>query len=365
MQENTNRQWGMRIPSLIYFRTRMGMDYRVWLTLAISVVLTSAVLAFRIATVQPCPTVHISVKGTTDHSMVYNFYTGELLTFGLEMTPADPGNIEWDMGDGSPKLTGKTVSHKYQNEGYYMVTMTINGRCRQSLNIRVNQMAMKSFDSPPVASPLPVSQIIDGKDYVTAGELAVYQTDEPASAYEWIVENDERYPIKSGPQAAYSFIDAGQYVIRLTLDNDPAKMYRKTVMVTVPSTKGTTPDELPPLPLPAPRSAADEGQADEVPGQKPVEKNFEVIPDQIFKDNFQALIDGTGTIEDITRYLCEGLQTKVRANGKTYANLGLFAEELKGKKGVLGLGGKKKVKSVNAKREVGSNCVYWLDISYK
>ena len=59
------------------------------------------------------------------------------------------------------------------------------------------------------------------------------------------------------------------------------------------------------------------------------------------------------------------MNTKVRGNGKIYASLTLFGEELKGKKGMLGLGGKRKIKSVHANRETGNNCIYRLDIEYK
>jgi hypothetical protein len=77
------------------------------------------------------------------------------------------------------------------------------------------------------------------------------------------------------------------------------------------------------------------------------------------------VVEGKETLENIAKNMCDGMNTKVRGNGKIYANLALFSEELKGKKGVLGLGGKRKIKSVHANRETGNNCIYRLDVEYK
>ncbi len=362
-------QQGLRPPAHIYFRTRMGVDYRVWLTLVITFIIALAIFALRLTMQQSCADISVDVKGTMDHSGKNSYYAGEHLSFTLRALSANAA-VEWDFGDGSPSVSGKNASHSFQNEGYFLVTVKINGGCSESMNIRISQMNLPTGAglANPVVPGTTMEQVIIGKDYAAVGELSIYQSGEPAEHYEWVVEEKEQYPLKSGPKVSYSFMEAGKYVIRLTLDNDPEKVYRKTVLVRAQPVAGAKPEDLPPLPLPNPKTgdeSAGSGSEQSIAAPAPVNKKFDIIPDQIFKDNFQAIVDGSGTVDEIAQYLCEGANTKVRGNGKTYANLNLFCEELKGKKGVLGMGGKRKIKTVNAKREVGSNCVYWLDVSYK
>jgi hypothetical protein len=212
---------------------------------------------------------------------------------------------------------------------------------------------------------------IIGKDFAGAGELSIYQTGATAAAYEWTIEGNAAFPPKTGSnKVAYSFTEPGAYVIKLKLDNDDAKVYRKTVTVSLnPATAGGAgADELPPLPLPAPPAAGGGGGGNEAsPAETPAaaEKKYELIPDPILKNQMQDVVEGKETLENMAKNMCDGMNTKVRGNGKIYASLTLFGEELKGKKGMLGLGGKRKIKSVHANRETGNNCIYRLDVEYK
>jgi hypothetical protein len=356
----------MQKKAAIYTRYKMGIDYRVWLTLLITALLSVGLLGFKLATTVPCYPVELHLKGVVEHQFAHNYYVGEGIIFHASMKTGK--TVEWDFGDGTPPVTGNKVTHSYKNEGNFLVTATINGKCRESVNVHISQVVMTA-SALPATGAVPIA----GKDILQAGELSLYQCTAPAASYEWTVENDNTFSPKTGSQASFSFTDPGNYIIRLKLDNDETKVFRKTVMVAAGGAAATSADELPPLPLPAPPVENSRGSdnnsapAGTTTADAPAiaEKKVEIIPDPIFKNHLQDVIDGKGTMEDVAKYLCDGMNTKVKGNGKIYSNLSLFGEELKGKKGMLGLGGKRKIKAVKANRDAGNGCVFRLDVEYK
>lgn len=356
----------MQKISGIYTRSRMGIDNKVWLTLLITALISVGLLGFRIATTEPCYEIHLTLKGVVEHPFANNYYVGESIIFKANMKKEQ--KVEWDFGDGTPLRIGEKATHSFIKEGNFLVTATVNGRCMQSLNVHISQVAMSGGGT--TASAVADPNAIIGKDFAAIGELSIYQTAATAGTYEWTVEGNAVFPPKNGNKVSYSFTDPGTYIVTLKLDNDDAKIYRKTVIVSAnpAAAEGAAIDELPPLPLPAPPTGGggnpDAGGAS-VETAAAAEKKFELIPDPILKNQLQDVVEGKETLENIAKNMCDGMNTKVRGNGKIYANLTLFSEELKGKKGMLGLGGKRKIKSVHANRETGNNCIYRLDIEYK
>ncbi|WP_118974065.1 PKD domain-containing protein [Taibaiella koreensis] len=354
----------MQQLSRIYSRNRMGFDNKVWLTLLLTVLLSAGLLGFRIATTEPCYEARLNLKGVVAHARPHYYFVGESIIFQAGMKRLQ--DVSWDFGDGSPAATGVTVTHSYKQEGNFLVTATINGRCLQSVNVHISPIALAT---PVTATPSANGEgAIIGKDFAAAGELAIYQTGMTAGAYEWTIENNTAFPPKPGNKVSYSFTEPGSYVLKLKLDNDETKVYRKTITISMnpADAHGANVDELPPLPLPAPPgegTAAGAGESGPVAEPAPAEKKIELIPDAILKNQLQDVIEGKETLENIAQYMCPG--GKIKGNGTIYANLNLFGETLKGKKGMLGLGGKRKIKSVHANREVGSNCIFRLDVEYK
>lgn len=350
----------------IYTRSRMGIDNKVWLTLLITALISVGLFSFKIATTEPCYDINLTLKGVVEHPYANNYFIGETIIFKANMKKAQ--KVEWDFGDGTPVRIGEKATHSFIKEGNFLVTATVNGKCMQSLNVHISQVAMSVGGTTTSATADP--NAIIGKDFAAAGELSIYQTTVNAGAYEWTVEGNAAFPPKNGNKVSYSFTDPGTYIVTLKLDNDDSKIYRKTVIVSSnpAAAQGASIDELPPLPLPAPPTGSganpDAGGASaETPAA--AEKKFELIPDPIIKNQLQDVVEGKETLENIAKNMCDGMNTKVRGNGKIYANLTLFGEELKGKKGMLGLGGKRKIKSVHANRETGNNCIYRLDVEYK
>jgi PKD repeat protein len=356
----------MQKLSGIYTRSRMGIDNKVWLTLLITAFISVALFGFKIATTERCYDIDLTLKGVVEHPFANNYFVGESIIFKADMKKMQ--KVEWNFGDGTAVTVGNKVTHSYTQEGSFLVTATVNGKCMQSLNVHISQVGMSGGNAP--AAPASDPNAIVGKDFAAAGELAIYQTAATAQVYEWTVEGKAAFPPKNGNKVSFSFTEPGAYVLKLKLDNDDTKVYRKTVTVAVnpAAAQGAGVDELPPLPLPAPPSggggaANNEAGAAETPAA--AEKKYELIPDPILRSQLQDVVEGKETLENIAKNMCDGMNTKVRGNGKIYANLSLFGEELKGKKGMLGLGGKRKIKSVHANRETGNNCIYRLDVEYK
>jgi len=356
-----------KLPA-IYTRSRMGIDNKVWLTFLVTVLLSAGLLGFRMATTEPCFDIRLSLKGVVDHPYAHNYFVGESIIFKAAMKQSR--DVEWDFGDGSPAVKGAQVTHSFANEGNFLVTATVNGKCMQSVNIHISQMNIPGTAAATI-QPADPNGII-GKDFASAGELAVFQTEAVAGSYEWVVVGNPAFGVKQGSKVSYSFTEPGTFVIKLKLDNDEAKVYRKTIVVSAsPAAGGADIDELPPLPLPAPppgNTPAEPGTdaAAAAPEKVPAaEKKVEIIPDPILRNQLQDVIDGKETLDNLAKYMCDGMNGKVKGNGKIYANLSLFGEELKGKKGMLGLGGKRKIRSVKANREAGSNCIFRLDVEYK
>lgn len=357
----------MQKISGIYTRSRMGIDNKVWLTLLITALISVGLLGFRIATTEPCYDINLTLKGVVEHPFANNYFVGESIIFKASMKKTQ--KVEWNFGDGTPVSIGEKITHSYTKEGNFLVTATVNGKCMQSLNVHISQVAMPESN---ITTPAPVdSNAITGKDFAAAGELSIYQTSATAGTYEWTIEGNAAFPPKNGNKVSYSFTEPGTYIVTLKLDNDDTKIYRKAVVVSLnpASAQGATVDELPPLPLPAPPPTGGGTNSDagstSAETQVNAEKRYELIPDPILKNQLQDVIEGKETLENIAKNMCDGMNTKIRGNGKIYANLTLFSEELKGKKGVLGLGGKRKIKSVHANRETGNNCIYRLDVEYK
>lgn len=351
-----------------FTRFYKGLDKNVWLTMGLLSLLALCLLGFKIATHQSCSDVSIKLTGVVEHHYQNHYFVGETIIFDIAADKAQ--NVIWDFGDGTALAKGKKQTHSYVHEGTFLVTVKVNGKCAQSLNLTVSQAVMQRSE---VATPPADINGIMGKDIATVGELSIYQTEANAGTYTWTVDGRSDMGSKGGQMASFTFMEPGAYNLVLMLDNDPNKTHRKTVIVNAAKQVNTTPADLPPLPMPvAPAPKEDRAQSEEIsnnhnsPAEKEIAaKKFEIIPNQILQKQLQAVIDDKETMDNFAKHLCDGANTKVKGNGTIFGNMSLFEKEIKGKKGMLGLGGSRKIKSVSAQRETGSNCIYLLIVEYK
>jgi hypothetical protein len=172
------------------------------------------------------------------------------------------------------------------------------------------------------------------------------------------------------------FLNPGLYTIELALNNDLAKTYKKTVVVTSASAMPTSADMpmngapgpvAPISPNLAPPSNANFNQPKENKTTEQEEENeptVEVkkkkdplfIPDQELKYQLTQIGDKKASILDLKPYFCDGYETttKVQVDGKIIS-LTELCDKLQSKKGLLR--GKPKLESVKIARDPDSKCI--------
>ncbi|HTN45461.1 MAG TPA: PKD domain-containing protein [Flavipsychrobacter sp.] len=333
----------------IFTRTKANIDTRVWLTLIITTILSTGLLAYKIADNVHCVPFDIVVKGYTA-GKEKSFYLGNSIHFTT--TFVGKGEIVWDFGD-KGKATGAAVSHAYQHEGTFIVSATVSGKCVETYKLSVVRLEqIKSANSVSMDNP------ISGPEVIYTGDPASFTSALAADRYEWSVLNSPEFPVQTSASATFSFPVAGTRIIELRLDGDASKIYRKNIQV-LPQQKTaealpmpTGSDPLPPV-LPPP-SHAQEELAEE---KEPAKPKVMIIPNEEFRNLFEAATSGSKDVQSITQYLCNGDKTKVLLNGTEWETVGSFMQKIYNKK-------KFDIKSVEAVRDE-SNCVTILKIKYK
>lgn len=120
-----------------------------------------------------------------------------------------------------------------------------------------------------------------------------------------------------------------------------------------------------PTPIKIDAKAIKEKQEVEQQAAQISEKNHVSITDAEMKLLLNDLAASKKTVADFDKYLCNGANTKTIVNGQAT----VFAElssMLQGKKGILGMGGKKKIVNVTQTFDPdGNNCTVVLNIKLK
>jgi PKD repeat protein len=326
----------------------MGLDTRVWLSLLIVFVMSCLLLGFRLATKQHCSSFKIEVKGY-NNTKPNSYFMGAQITFTAQMPGG--GDVIWDFGDHSAKKSGVSVAHTFTAEGNYLVTATVNGQCTETVNINIQQLPQAAATVTTTAEP---ANPISGPDAPQAAMPINYSCSAPAGSYEWSVVNSPDFPTQKGNIATFTFPTEGSRIIELKLDNDPSKVYRKTIQV-LPAAKLA---ENNPMPSPAPQPVV---AAPPPPADKPEVKDNTpkvlVIPDEEFKSMFDQVTDGKKDALAFNQFLCSGIQTKVLANDTEWETVASFCSKIYNHKKIT-------IKSVTTVRDE-KKCVTIIKVSYK
>ena len=171
--------------------------------------------AFRYKNYKPCEAFQFNVYANY-------FNVGHYIFFKT----ADTKNAEkweWDFGDKSPvdKKSGPLVSHIYKEPGQYIISLTINGECKQYQNIVINNVVKDSirYVFPTVIWPL---------EPILVGQNIMFQdATNGANRWEWYVgegKDSKRFTSKDVP---FTFQKPGVYVVKLFVNgNIDAKQER-------------------------------------------------------------------------------------------------------------------------------------------
>lgn len=329
-----------------YTRTRIGLDNRVWLVLLLTLLLSGVLLGFKMAMHKGCRDIRIAV--TNSEGVADKYHPQDRLKFAAQMEGA--GEIVWDFGDNTPAAKGSSVIHSFGSTGSYFVTVTINGKCREFVNVVVHT----PYLATPASDQAVAGAEIAGPDVPKAGEPVTYTTALNATTYEWNVLNAPEYPTQHTPTATYIFLSPGIKNIELKLDN--GKVYRKTIQVlqgdqpVVDPAANTMPQEMPV------QQQQGEEAAQEPEQQAAPKSTF--IADEVFRDMLNKVTDGDKDASSFNQFLCSGAQTKVRDNGESWTTLGEFCSKIHSKK-------KFQIKSVVTIRDPNDKCVLQIQVKYK
>ncbi len=363
MHFSISKQWG-------------AIDYKVWIPFIILACLSFALFGYRLAHVEKCPGFKISYGSSLvhNHEAPNIFFVNETITFDVG-TQAAGTAFTWDFGDKHMSQSGAKVIHSYPKEGNYLVTATLNGHCKEAINIKIVQNQVSQLnENIPVISP------IVSNDVFKIGDVSVFNTSAVSGNYVWSIEELPVLGKVTTRSASFLFPKAGHFTVLLVLDDGTT--YKKMVQVIDPlggSTTQTTPlppatpIDLPPAPAPVeppplPQKKEEQPVVKEevapTVADKPT-KTYELWPPQVIQEMLVGITEGKKTIKDFDNILCNGAGTKVMANDQatTFAAL---VNELKEKKGLPLMKKRRKIQSVKLVRdEAAGNCVKILYVEFK
>ncbi|MBL7753348.1 MAG: hypothetical protein JNM44_02640 [Chitinophagaceae bacterium] len=362
-------------PSTLFTKRMWGLDQRVLWTLALTAGSALAFILLKWLLVMPCQGVVIQVNDQDPNKQNY-LYANTPIRFsvaGAQQTD----RITWLFGDHSKKVSGNPMLHYFREEGDYTVTAILSGGCELHIDVHIrHQLTLDNLGSN---DQLQDGNPINGMDQPKAGEVASFFCAVAADAYEWTVPEDPAIAVGTSNLFQPVFLSPGLYTVQLKLNNDPKKVFRKQVSVQAGSPAGASGMELPatgPAPaqlapvspnLPPPSAlpaAEEEENAEAAPA--PAKREPLIVADEELKYQLDQIRDKKKSILDLKDYFCDGYETnvKVQSEGKVI-NLQQLCDKLQGKTGLLGLGGRPKVKSVRSTRDPESHCIVVLYVDTK
>jgi hypothetical protein len=208
------------------------LDYRVWMSLIALSLISLTVFGYKVATNEQCPSVNIALECNLNHAGLDSntFYVNEEITFNTHTTAPDQ-HISWDFGDKTPLHIGSKILH---------ATVTIKGKCAQSVVVKVIKNSISLFDS----TVLDINPIISA-DIIKLGNETIFNTSTVAKEYTWGIEELPDIGVRNTPTARFIFPKPGNFTITLTLDN--GKVFKKVIQIVDPFGQADNTDPLPPV----------------------------------------------------------------------------------------------------------------------
>lgn len=363
MHFSISKQWG-------------AIDFKVWLSLIVLACISLGLFGYRMAHLEKCPVFKITYGNSLAHQHESSniFFTNETITFDAGVQAA--GNaLAWDFGDKTVSKTGTQISHSYAKEGNYLVSLTINGRCKESVNIKIVQNQESHLNNI-----IPAVNPIVSNDIFKIGDKADFNTSAASGNYVWGIEELPALGKVTTRSASFIFPKAGNYTVSLLLDDGAT--YKKMVQVVDPIAGAptsvtplppVTPMDVPPAPtpvepMPLPQKKEEQPvvkeEATPAAPEKP-SKTYDQLPTPAIQEMLVGVTEGKKTLKDFDNILCNGAGTKVMANDQatTFAAL---VNELHEKKGLPLMKKKRKIQSVTVVRDdKNGNCVSLLYVDYK
>ena len=180
-----------------------------------------------------CDTITVTVNNVAP--IVYagpdmNAMEGEIINFLGEFADSgqlDTHTISWDFGDSGSTSGTLTPTHVYQDDGLYVVTLTV---ADDDGGISMDDLFMTIHNSPPVVDIGP-DHTIDEGDSITFSAVIT----DPGSdtfTYEWDFNSDSVID-STVENPTHIFSDNGVYIVTLTVTDDDGGKGNRSSIVTV------------------------------------------------------------------------------------------------------------------------------------
>ncbi|MCD6461948.1 MAG: PKD domain-containing protein, partial [Thermoplasmata archaeon] len=109
-------------------------------------------------------------------------YAGETMSFS-SLSLGENLTEEWDFGDGTNE-TGHTVSHVYENDGIYNVTLRVTDK---NGNVSVDSIPVKVLNIPPVARIIAPGAVVEDEEFTLTAEVNDTPADVRSMSYQWFL----------------------------------------------------------------------------------------------------------------------------------------------------------------------------------
>lgn len=161
--------------------------------------------------------------------------------FDASDSKALKGNVvkyEWDFGDGSDLQSGRSVSHVFNESGFYSVSLTVEDNLGNQANaiVEVEAQSISSvpeaiIETTPAAEPeMPLTGVLPFK--VEFDASASLDADNDIVEYGWDFENDDVVD-QEGKKVTHTYDEAGTYTVKLSVADSEGQESSVTMQVVV------------------------------------------------------------------------------------------------------------------------------------
>jgi PKD domain len=332
------------------------LDEKIIVSMLIVSFLALALTAFRYKNYKPCTAFNFTAYA--------NYFNAGHYIFLKASDTHNAKSWEWDFGDKTPadKSSGPVTSHIYNQPGQYLITLTVNGSCKQYQNIVINSVPKDSIQYV-------IPQAIWPPEPVIVGQSVVFRDmTNGANRWEWYIGEGKESARFTTKDVVHTFKKAGLVPVKLFVNgNIDAKLER---MIRV--------DDIPKVALPPrlqqgrpagwPRNYInDRPENDPLSGnnqaqQKPADDTKpQAVAPKLTNESFLQMIRGVmgGKVfeRDFDAYTCGNKNIRVSFNG----------DDISFPECIMRLQKLKKVKSLKASAYTnsGTNCITNISIVYE
>jgi PKD repeat protein len=294
-------------------------------------------------------------------------YINRLTTFEIKKEGA--AKVVWNFGDGTAKVEGSPVSHKFTKAGNYRVVASVNGNCKLEGEVTVRHPRNLDLNKQEKIEVRIFQDPVNPKVGSTVTLVGVPNIPIQVNSYEWKLLNGRNVKIKKDSAANFKFNSPGKYTVQLMINNDPLLTTKKVIeVVAVPppmleapiagSNVGGPGAFAPPPVLPGESPSNNQNdQQQNQSNQRPIDSNQAtqpginqrdktaldspkaavksgaiIIDEDSFKDLLQEVIEEDKEIDELYEYLDLKGETKVEVNGGEVVKLPKFCRNARSKK---------------------------------